>query len=476
VYDEGDGLIGNEYSVGGYHQGANDKLYFGTSKGLNVFHPDSIYDNSFVPPVVITDVKVANHSRPGLLSQPEIYLSFTENNISFEFAALSFEETEQNQYAYQLTGVDEDWVYSGTRRYVSYTNLEGGKYTFLIKAANSDGIWNTEGASVDIYIQPPVWKMRWFRATLILLSGLAILLIYSIRIRSIKAQNKKLEELVKQRTEELRQRSLQLELSLQETKKQKQAADQQRQLAEEANRLKTELTSITVHDLKNPLGGILMYSDLVKESVNDPAKVIRLMNTIRETSHNMFHLLSNLLKRTKLESSYISLEKEVIDMAMLMRASAERNMPFALHKNQQLFVESEQGCYVEVDLDLMNDLIENLISNAIKFTPHHKNIRVNVKSADDAILLIVQDEGLGFRQEEIQKLFRPFQRLSAKPTGGESSTGLGLSIVHQIVQLHGGTIEVESEGPGKGSTFTVKIARVKLTAAEQPEVSKMLLT
>jgi signal transduction histidine kinase/streptogramin lyase len=473
IYDEGDGLIGNEYSVGGYHQGASGKLYFGTFKGLNVFDPDSIYDNSYIPPIVITDVKVENLSNPQLLAEPVINLDYKGNNISFEFAALSFDETEQNQYAYQLTGIDKEWVYSGTRRYVSYTNLEEGRYTFKVKAANSDGIWNNEGTSVEIHIQPPLWRKRWFRAVIILLSGISVFLLYQIRIRSIELQNKKLEELVKRRTEELRQRSLQLEQSLLETNKQKQEADQQRKLAEEANRLKTELTNITVHDLKNPLGGILMYTDLVKDSVDDPAKVTRLMQTIRETSQNMFQLLSNLLKRSKLESSYISLQKDIVDMALLVRATLERNRPFAMYKKQQLYFEGEQGCYAEVDLDLMNDLIENLIGNAIKFTPHHKNIWVYVQSSDEAVRLIVRDEGQGFRQEETEKLFRPFQRLSAKPTGGESSTGLGLSIVYQIVQLHGGHIKVESDGPGKGCTFTVSIAGIQLTRPVQTDASQM---
>lgn len=473
IYDEGDGLMGNEYSVGGYHQGKSGKLYFGTFKGLNVFHPDSIRDNAYVPPVVITDLKVENHSRPQLLAASEIELEYTDNNISFEFAALSFEQTAQNQYAYYLSGVDEDTVYSGTRRYVNYTNLEGGEYTFFVKASNSDGIWNEKGTLVNLHIKPPLWEKQWFRAVIGLVALSFIFLVYKIRTRNIKIQNRRLEELVKWRTEELRHRSMQLEQSLQETRRQKQEAEQLRQLAEEANRLKTELTNITVHDLKNPLGGILMYTDLVKESLHDPAKATRLVNTIRETSQNMFHLISNLLKRTKLESSYISLEKDAIDVALLVRVCVERNTSQALHKQQGLHFESEQGCYAEVDLDLMTDLIENLVSNAIKFTPYHKNIWVYLKLADDTIRLIVKDEGPGFRPEEMEKLFRPFQRLSARPTGGENSTGLGLSIVYQIVQLHGGHIQVESNGRGEGSTFTVSIPAIKFASQSPRNVTQV---
>jgi signal transduction histidine kinase len=358
-------------------------------------------------------------------------------------------------------------VYSGTRRFVIYTNLEGGSYTFRVKAANSDGIWNHEGVSMKLYVKPPIWKERWFNAAVVLLIGLLAFLMYKIRVRSIQIQNKKLEELIKKRTEELRQRSRQLEQSLLETKRQKQEADQQRQLAEEANRIKTELTSITVHDLKNPLGGILMYTDLIKQSASDPIKVNRLVQTIRETSQNMFHLVSNLLKRTKLESSYISLQRDVIDIALLARVATERNQLQATHKNQQLHLETEPGCYASVDVDLINDLIENLLSNAIKFSPYHANIWIWVKSVEENILLIVKDEGPGFRKTETEKLFKPFQRLSARPTGGESSTGLGLSIVHQIVQLHGGQIQVVCGEQGKGSTFTVTIPALPLSERQQ---------
>jgi signal transduction histidine kinase len=326
-----------------------------------------------------------------------------------------------------------------------------------VKAANSDGVWNEAGTQVHLYIHPPIWQQRWFRAAAVILSGLLIYAFYKVRVRSIELQNRQLEILVKQRTDELKQRSLELEQSLLETKQQKQEAEYQRKLAEEANRIKTELTNITVHDLKGPLGGISLYTDLIKESISNSDKVIRLAQTIKETSQIMLHLVSNLLKRAKLESNYISLQKEKIDIALLLRVAVQRNQLLALHKEQQLHYEEKAGYYAEVDIDLMNDVLENLITNAIKFTPKAKSIFVSLTATADKIIIAVKDEGPGIRKEEMKKLFQPFQRLSARPTGGESSTGLGLAITKQIVELHGGTIQVESKIHHQGSTFTVSI-------------------
>ncbi len=134
-------------------------MYFGGTKGLIRFHPDSIKDNSFVPPIVITSFRKFEQPVP---FGKEIRLPYDENFISFEFAALSYVSPEKNQYAYKMEGLDKDWVYSGTRRYASYPHLEPGEYVFRVKGSNNDGVWNEEGTSIAIIITPPWWKTWWF--------------------------------------------------------------------------------------------------------------------------------------------------------------------------------------------------------------------------------------------------------------------------------------------------------------------------
>jgi signal transduction histidine kinase len=281
-----------------------------------------------------------------------------------------------------------------------------------------------------------------------------------MRIRAIKAHNKQLEEMVRQRTEELNLRSYQLEKSLLETQRQQQEAEHQRQRAEEANRVKTELMNITVHDLKNPLGTIVLYTNLIKGALTDPPKVQSLTQIIQDTAQTMFQLLTNLLKKSKLESTAISLQKETVDLSLLVRAAVERNHVQAAQKQQQLILRQNGSYIVEADADLINDVLDNLISNAIKFTGKEKKIWIGAESTKAAVKVWVKDEGQGLQPEDWDRLFRPFQRLSALPTDGESSTGLGLSIVKRIIELHGGVIEATSEGPHQGSTFTVSIPAV----------------
>jgi ligand-binding sensor domain-containing protein/signal transduction histidine kinase len=452
-YDTQDGLQGNLFTAaftGACARGKDGTLYFGGAGGFNAFTPRHIRRDGRVPPVVITGFRLFDKLVPGLHEAATITLEHSQNFFSFEFAALSFLDPDKNRYAYRLEGVDADWVYSGNRHLASYTSLSPGQYTFRVKAANSDGVWNEEGARVTVSIKAPYWQQHWFRASLLLAAAAIGFTGYKARVKRMKVRNRQLEKLVRERTEALHRQSRQLETSLRE-------AEAQRKRAEEANRIKTELTSITVHDLQNPLGGIQLYADLIGQAAGNPEKVIRLAATVKETSRNMSHLVANLLKRAKLESSFISLQKERIDVSLLLAGAVERNRPRAVRKGQPLHLEATSPCYAGVDVDLMNDVLENLLSNAVKFTPPGKRIWAGVAGRETTVMVWVRDEGPGICAGEMDKLFGPFQRLSATPTGGESSTGLGLAIVKRIVELHGGQVKAESAGAGQGTVFTVTL-------------------
>ncbi|MGE5682068.1 MAG: triple tyrosine motif-containing protein, partial [Bacillota bacterium] len=170
------------------------EMFFGGINGLNSFSPDSIKDNTFVPPIVITDflifnkpVKADNDSplKCSITETNEIVLDYNQSVFSFEFAALHFSDPSKNQYQYKLEGFDKDWSYSNTRRFVTYTNLDPGTYIFRVRGSNNDGIWNIQGASVKIIILPPFWRTWWF----ILISGLLIVagiwVIVAVRMRHL---------------------------------------------------------------------------------------------------------------------------------------------------------------------------------------------------------------------------------------------------------------------------------------------------
>jgi ligand-binding sensor domain-containing protein/signal transduction histidine kinase len=206
-YDRRDGLQSTDFSPGAYFQNRQGWMYFGGVQGFITFDPSRVRDNPVAPPVVITAFKKFNQiERKDLTGQATVTLSYQDNFISFEFAALDFTAPEKNQYAYKLEGFDKDWIEAGTRRYASYTNLRGGTYVFRVMGSNPDGVWNTTGAEMEIVVVPPLWERWWFIGTvaLILLGSAAGG--YRLRIMRIQAQNRQLEEQVRERTKEAERR------------------------------------------------------------------------------------------------------------------------------------------------------------------------------------------------------------------------------------------------------------------------------
>jgi len=206
-YDRRDGLQNNEFSPGAYFQNNQGWMYFGGVQGFNTFDPSRVQDNPVAPPVAITAFKKFNQIEKIDLSGSEpVKLSYQDNFISFEFAALDYAAPEKNQYAYKLEGFNKDWVEAGTRRYASYTNLRGGTYVFHVIGSNPDGVWNNTGASITLIITPPIWERWWFIASSIVLlvgSGVGA---YWLRITSIQGRNRELERQVGERTQEIERR------------------------------------------------------------------------------------------------------------------------------------------------------------------------------------------------------------------------------------------------------------------------------
>jgi PAS domain S-box-containing protein len=164
-YDVSDGLQGNEFDgVKAYFKSKTGEMFFGGLNGFNAFYPEQVKDNPHIPPIVITDFKIFDKSvklGTAISETQELKLSYKDNFFGFEFAALDYTNPQKNQYAYKLEGFDKDWIYSGSRRYATYTNLDGGTYIFRAKGSNNDGVWNEEGTSIKIIITPPPWKTWW---------------------------------------------------------------------------------------------------------------------------------------------------------------------------------------------------------------------------------------------------------------------------------------------------------------------------
>lgn len=208
-YDVSDGLQSAEFNSGAYFKNEAGEIFFGGIQGVNYFDPMDIgRRNNFQPPVVLTSITqggVPVKLDLAVESVREITLNWPYNFFEFEFAALSFVKPEQNLYAYKLESFDREWTRPGTRRYGRYTNLPGGDYTLRLQAANSDGVWNETGTSIQIKVVPPIWQTIWFRAMMVLLLAMLIFLGYWLRVRDVEQRARQLETMVGQRTIELRQ-------------------------------------------------------------------------------------------------------------------------------------------------------------------------------------------------------------------------------------------------------------------------------
>jgi len=224
-YGISDGLQGREFNYTCALNSSNGDMYFGGINGFNVFNPNKIKDNPYKPPVIITDFKIFNNSYSVITKKindtvisksisniKEIELTYKENVISFEFAALDFASPDKNKYKYMLEGFDEEWTETdASKRFASYTNLDGGEYYFKVKASNNDGVWNDKGITIKIIVHPPFWKTWWFRISLASLLIILFIIIYRYRVKLLKQEKVELEQKINDAVVEIENKKQELE-------------------------------------------------------------------------------------------------------------------------------------------------------------------------------------------------------------------------------------------------------------------------
>jgi signal transduction histidine kinase len=267
-----------------------------------------------------------------------------------------------------------------------------------------------------------------------------------ILYQQLQAANTQLEDRVAQRTRALMQANRRL--SAQWLRLQR------------ANGFKNEILGTVAHDLKNPLGVILGRTEMLKELISTGASssgVVAQVDHIRDATKRLTTMVDHLISDAMADAFDITIRREPVDVAALVKEVAEANQPLAVNKQQAISVTAPSNIVTMCDTDRIREAIDNLISNAIKYSPIGGKITVAVTHEASDTIVRVSDEGAGLSPEDLGRLFGRFQRLSAKPTAGESSTGLGLSIVKRIIDMHGGEVTAESDGPNKGSTFTITL-------------------
>jgi signal transduction histidine kinase len=273
-----------------------------------------------------------------------------------------------------------------------------------------------------------------------------------ILYRQLHEANTQLEDRVAQRTRALMQANRRL--SAQWLRLQR------------ANGFKNEILGTVAHDLKNPLGVILGRTEMLTELISTGASsesVTAQVDHIRDATKRLTSMVDHLISDAMADAFDITIRREPVDVAALVSEVADANQPLAVNKQQTITVSAPPKIVTMCDTDRIREAIDNLLSNAIKYSPIGGRISVVVTHEDESTQIRVADEGAGLSPEDLGRLFGRFQRLSAKPTAGESSTGLGLSIVKRIIDMHGGEVTAASGGPGLGSTFTIVLPATEMS-------------
>ncbi len=471
TYNVQDGLQ-FKFNEGACFAGAGGWMYFGGSSGLNAFHPDSINDNSFIPPVVITRFYL--FEKPArmdtlITSNRTLDLSYKQNFFTFEFAALNFLFPEKNRYMYKMENLNEDWIYAGDRRYATYTNIDPGTYTFRVKACNNDGVWNDEGISILITIRPPFYSTWWFRALAAIAITLIIFLYIRLRTNALMKQNVILEDKVTQRTQELQEKNVELTKTMDDLR-----ATQDQLVQSEKMASLGQLTAGIAHEIQNPLNFVNNFSELSMElldelgGVQDRSEQGEIIGDLKQNLEKIvFHgkRADGIVKGMLQHSRAATAEKQSTDINRLV----EEYCSLAYHGIRAK--DPAFNCTIERNFasDLphariipqdISRVILNIVNNAFYAVDERKRsgdkqfkptVSIATRREGERLLISIRDNGTGIPGEIRDKIFNPF--FTTKPTG--QGTGLGLSISYDIiVKGHRGDLQVESQ-PGSFTEFRI---------------------
>ncbi|HRT99231.1 MAG TPA: HAMP domain-containing sensor histidine kinase [Ignavibacteriales bacterium] len=317
------------------------------------------------------------------------------------------------------------------------------------------------------------YRKVWFITLLTIIFFIGIIYFWDkIRTKKQLEKEKKLQQLVEEKTAELKAEKDKALLAYQEAEKALKIAEEQKQLAEierqkaiEANKMKSEIVRLVAHDLKNPLGAIQSFASYIFEDIDDDKEyVLEHAKHIKEAADSTLVFVSELLRMAHLESGMIKPNITETSITSLINNIVSQNVQIAYEKAQEIIFENNlpENLLVKIDPLLTSEIINNYISNAIKYSPRCAQIKIRAQILDNKLRIAVIDKGPGILEEEKSKVFQKFQKLSAKPTAGESSHGLGLSIVKLLAEVQGAEVGFESEY-GKGSTFFVDFDLEKIS-------------
>ena len=441
----------NSFMPNSYYKTRSGKILYGGNKGISVFTPyDHLSDNPRRIRTMVADVKIdgvsslleKNNQRFNLRSQI-ISLNAGDKNIEIDFSSLNYAFPDKIKYAYKMDGVDDDWVYvRGDRQFAFYNQLPKGKRTFYLKTTDVNGLWSNYIAEVQVFKQPAFYETLWAYLFYIVFTLLCLYLFYHRMKRRIQLRHElRIAQIDKEKSEELVQTKLRY------------------------------FTNIS-HDLLTPL---TIITCLIDDAEMTNGSRISQLTMIRSNVNKLRRLLQQILDFRKVESGNMKLSVSKSDVISFIDDVCKIHFtPLMRKKNQTFtFLTEDRHLMAYFDRDKLDKIVSNLLSNAYKYTANGGNIKLIVdsywESENHHLRIQVVDTGEGIAPADLENVFKRFYTINK---GDESeSNGIGLSLTKDLVELHHGTINVESE-LGKGSTFTVDLPINKDSYQEDELISE----
>nr|WP_321408583.1 two-component regulator propeller domain-containing protein [uncultured Carboxylicivirga sp.] len=458
-YTEDDGLQGQEFNVNASLRTSDDDLIFGGPNGFNLFKPKNMKYNKILPNVVFTELQVFNKPvkvgekingkvllTKSITETEHITLKHSMNVFSIEFAGLSYFNPNKVKFKYMLEGFDQGWnETSSANSKVTYTNLNGGDYEFKVMACNNDGFWNETPSTIKLTVLPPFYASNLaFVIYFIFISGILIYIRYSM----LKKERMKLQ------------------------------MENDRILAQkhhEMDEMKLRFLTNVSHEFRTPL--TLILTPLEKLLKMDKAPSERnLLETIQRNTNELLNLVNQLLDFRKLDLHGLRFNPSYGDIVNFLSGVCN-NFTDSFQKSgvQFSFNSNINQFFFRFDHEKLNKVMMNLISNALKFTPKGGEVLVTIdrintnENKQGEIQIRVKDTGVGIEKSDHEKIFERFYQSSNSSALGYSGSGIGLNLVKEMIELHNGSIKVESI-PNKGAEFIVSIPVPEEQITEEKEV------
>ena len=415
------------------------RLLFSTiGHGPFMLSSEKLQGKAYMPPLVFTGLRVRGRQNPYPLDNLDsIVLGPDERYVTFQFAALDYANASGIQYAYRLRGLDKDWNYCGTLRSANYNNLPSGHYVFELRSTNSDGVWTSQLKSLDVTITPTFWETPWawlFYAVLFVLAALlvAYILFYIYRLRH--------------------------------------KVDVEQQLSEAKLRFFTDIS----HELRTPLTLVVSPIEEVlarEEGLSSTARTH--LELARKNVNRMLKLVNQLLDFRKIQSRKMKLLVEEVDLVGFLERVSDNFRPLAKEHGMTFRFEHDMPVLKAwIDCDKLEKICYNLLSNAFKYTEDGGTIVLSLVDSGQTTDIAIRDTGIGISPEKMNRLFERFETLASR-SWAQPSSGIGLSLVKELVELHHGTIEAQST-LGEGSVFTVHLLKGKKHLEKDSQVEFLL--